>query len=408
MTSQVKGWCPSLLRPMQAADGWLLRLKPSCALLPAAKAKQVAKLADGLGNGQMELTQRAGLQLRGFPEGDLEAAAERILTLGLGEEDGAAEARRNIVVSPLLGFDKTIKHDTQSIVQKIESGLRDDAELAQLPDKFGFVVDGGGLLPLDGIAADIVLRCAEQRLEIGTRYAIALGSLDAAEPALALAKGFLRLNRGRFRRLRVLLQEDGIAALLKEAGLDAPYETLQAERAERPAPGFHDQESGTSGALLAYWPFGSLDADALTQAADLSERYGDGCLRLTPWRALAIADVTGGEAPELASGLRTAGALVDRSNPLLRIEACPGQGACTEATVDTRSLARRLAQQLPAEGARLHVSGCSKGCAHPGSAALTLVGDQSRWSLVRKGHANSKAYAKNLTDRQVLDRTRNA
>ncbi len=409
MSGKVKGWCPSLLRPMQAADGWLLRLKPPGGLLPADKAGHIARLSQVLGNGQMELTQRAGLQLRGLAEESLGEAAEQVLALGLAADDTALEARRNLTVSPLTGFDKHVRNDTQTIVNAIEIGLISEPDLAKLPDKFGFVIDGGGLLPLRGISADIVLRLAERRLELGKRNSLRL--VPGADPsawALALARAFVQLNRGRFRRMQALLEETGIEALLKAANLEAKSETIPAVDQQPPAPGFHGHDGDRSGALLAFWPFGAIGAVQLGSAAELAARFGDGCLRLTPWRALAVADVKRDQASALASALTEAGAMLDRSDPLLRIEACPGQGACAEATVDTRSLARRLAKQAPAEGERLHISGCSKGCAHPGRAKLTLVGEQGRWSLVRNGRANGVSRESGLNDRQILDLARHA
>ena len=35
----------------------------------------------------------------------------------------------------------------------------------------------------------------------------------------------------------------------------------------------------------------------------------------------------------------------------------------------------------------VHVSGCPKGCAHPGAAALTIVGIEGRCGLVQTGSA---------------------
>jgi precorrin-3B synthase len=35
----------------------------------------------------------------------------------------------------------------------------------------------------------------------------------------------------------------------------------------------------------------------------------------------------------------------------------------------------------------LHVSGCAKGCAHPATADITLVGEAGRYALVRGGRA---------------------
>ena len=77
--------------------------------------------------------------------------------------------------------------------------------------------------------------------------------------------------------------------------------------------------------------------------------------------------------------------IVDESDPLLRIEACPGAPACGSATVDTRGAARRLAAMGFA--GTIHVSGCAKGCARSAPADLVLVGREGRYGVVRQGTA---------------------
>ena len=46
-----------------------------------------------------------------------------------------------------------------------------------------------------------------------------------------------------------------------------------------------------------------------------------------------------------------------------------------------------LAALIDVEPTPLHVSGCEKGCAKPRRSALTIVGRNGRYDLVRDGHA---------------------
>ena len=39
----------------------------------------------------------------------------------------------------------------------------------------------------------------------------------------------------------------------------------------------------------------------------------------------------------------------------------------------------------------IHISGCAKGCAHPGPAALTVVGTAAGCALITNGSAGDKA-----------------
>ena len=60
--------------------------------------------------------------------------------------------------------------------------------------------------------------------------------------------------------------------------------------------------------------------------------------------------------------------------------ACAGTPACTSAKLPTRQLAPEVAsaaRALVGSPNVVHLSGCSKGCAHPGPAAITIVGPDS-------------------------------
>ena len=117
-------------------------------------------------------------------------------------------------------------------------------------------------------------------------------------------------------------------------------------------------------------PFGRLEAEQLWT---LARTPGASELRLSPWRALyvdtPVSNVTG--------------LITDTTDPLLRVEACPGAPACKSSTVDTRRDARRLAER-GFEGT-IHVSGCVKGCARSTAADLTLVGEGGRYGMVHNG-----------------------
>ena len=61
----IKGWCPTLLSPMESGDGWLARVKPSAGKLTAEAARLIADAARRHGNGHIDLTLRANLQSEG-------------------------------------------------------------------------------------------------------------------------------------------------------------------------------------------------------------------------------------------------------------------------------------------------------------------------------------------------------
>ena len=116
-------------------------------------------------------------------------------------------------------------------------------------------------------------------------------------------------------------------------------------------------------------------------------------LRMTPWRML------------LAEGMhempRGADLVTDADDPALRVIACSGAPRCGEAYADTRALASTLARHIPAD-ARLHVSGCAKGCAHSGSADITLVATRDGFDLIRHGTARDVPVMRGLTGSDLV------
>ena len=97
---------------------------------------------------------------------------------------------------------------------------------------------------------------------------------------------------------------------------------------------------------------------------------------MTPWRMV------------LSEGMRDDaerdGLITEADDPVLRVIACSGAPRCREAHAETRALAAALAPHIGAD-TRLHVSGCAKGCAHSGAAAITLVATAHGFDLVRDG-----------------------
>ncbi|MGB4907800.1 MAG: precorrin-3B synthase, partial [Tabrizicola sp.] len=75
---------------------------------------------------------------------------------------------------------------------------------------------------------------------------------------------------------------------------------------------------------------------------------------------------------------------------------------CPQALGDTRTLARQLAPLLP-KGQILHLSGCAKGCAHPGPADLTLTATAQGYDLIRHGSASDTPSLTGLTPEAILN-----
>ena len=366
MSALAKGWCPGAHRPMMSGDGLVVRVRPRLGRLTAAQVLGLAEAAERFGNGIIELTRRANLQLRGVRDhGGLLGALER---LGLLDGDAATEERRNILVAPLWAPGDP----TARLAETLESRLGD---LPDLPAKFGFAVDCGAGRMLAEASADVRIERGRDGLVVradgaGTGRAVEEG--EAVARCLDLAAWFAGM-RGDGTRMAQVVAAGALPATWQGAPVAGTSALALGESAAGPVVGV---------------AFGQITARALREVAEAS---GARAVRLTPWRRLI-----------LEGGRRVAhdALILDKDDPLLGVDACPGAPACASATVETRALARALAGRV---AGGLHVSGCAKGCARSGAAAVTLVGRDGGFDLVWNGRASDAPVRQGLTPGQVLE-----
>ncbi len=369
----IRGWCPTLYEPMATGDGLLVRVKPPGGRLSSASARVLARRAARFGNGIVELTGRGNLQIRGLDAAGAPRFAASMVAAGLASADAGFERRRNVMALPLGGDDPTAAGDADALAAALAAMLEAEPTLAALPPKFDFAVDGGGVLALPD-AADIAVETD------GERHWIRLGGWRAGcapDATVGLARDLARAAGGRRMRdcdARAMFAAVGLAAI--EPSAPAP--------AAAPV-GFTAYPGTRRGAFGVGLPFGQTDAATLEALADLADRFGDGALRVSPWRAVLLGGVRARDAAALRDAA-AAGLIADPADRRLSMAACIGSAGCASGTVRAREDAAALANA--GWTGFLHVSGCAKGCAHPGVAPVALVGDGGRYRLVRDGHAD--------------------
>jgi precorrin-3B synthase len=133
--------------------------------------------------------------------------------------------------------------------------------------------------------------------------------------------------------------------------------------------------------------FGYAEAAVLQRLAQRAAACGATSMQTSPARALMIIGLDADAAIELTAAAAAAGFLVRPDDPRRYVVACAGAPACDSAKLSTRELAPAIAEAARPflDGSlTIHVSGCAKGCAHPGAAALTFIGPNR---LVVQGRA---------------------
>jgi precorrin-3B synthase len=393
---EIKGWCPGAYAPMASNDGLLIRAKVIGARIAAAQLAAIAEITRDCGNGLVDFSQRAQLQLRGVTETTLADALARLDAAGLLARDAEAERIANIVASPLAGYGAAA-FDANALARELAAALLSDAALRALPAKFLFAIDDGGALPLRDIEADIRIEALDaSRVAIrvaGAPDRAAIACLhESVAAALKLARAFVAQRAGAFelRRMKLLVDSVGVDALLREAKLEARPFVCRADPSPQALLGAQQMQSVAFAGVAA--PFGRFDAQALATLASLAANDGLGDIRLTPWRAFLIPAETPDAARRITDVAATLGLMTSDHDARLAVAACPGAPECPQAQGETRgalALLAPLAQKLAGgTGVGLHISGCAKGCAHPGETIATLVTRNGRFDLIDNGRAS--------------------
>ena len=345
--------CPGVLRPHRAEDGAMVRLRLPGGRVPARTLRRLSDLAAAYGNGVLQLTSRAGLQLRGLPDPLPPAFVDAVTATGLLPSP-THERVRNIVASPLTGLHGG-RADVSGLTRDLDLALIAEPALAELPGRFLFVLDDG--------RGDVL----DLRLDLGYRATgpeggqLLVGGPDLGLPVtagevvptlvgLALAFAAARTDTGAWHVRELPAWVASLDLVPVPAG---------------PVTG----PAGT--------PLGAVDRAAsvavplamLTgpQVAAVEHAVGDGAVVITPWRGLVLPGAAG-SLPALAE----AGLVTDDEGAWAQLSACVGAPACARGRIDTTALASALVgrgTQLP----RTHLSGCERRCGAPTGHHVDLV-----------------------------------
>lgn len=350
--------CPGVLRPHEAADGLLVRVRLVGGRVGARGWRALAAGAR-LGNGIVEVTSRANVQVRGLDEGGVDVVADLLREAGL-LRSGAHDRVRNIACHPLAGRRCGAVADAvavDAVLDALDEGLCADDALATLPGRFLFCVDDGGGAP-DGVDADVRLVAGGAPATWSVVVGDAVLALDgvaasrAVAGALDLARRFLRA-RGDAGAWRVAELPGGAAAL----GAGAPWGRPGAD-AMASLVGVVPQEDGRV-AVGALAPLGRLGAVALDFLADVAARAE---VRVSGRRTVCVLDVPRADAHELLRALAAAEMVVSPDSGWEGLTACAGAGACGSALADVRGAAAARALQRRPGAPREHWSACARRC----------------------------------------------
>ncbi|MFI2784087.1 precorrin-3B synthase [Streptomyces sp. ALB3] len=366
--------CPGALRLHRADDGALARIRIPGGVLTPRQAGVLGSAAERFGDGELHLTSRGNVQLRGLaPDCGAELAG---LLDGAGLLPSARHERvRNVVASPLSGLDGFGTVDIRPWLTGLDRLLCASDSTTALSGRFLFALDDGRG-DVDALGADLTLvgdGDGSALLRVGTGDAVLrVPSADGPRAALTAADAFLDAARatGAWRvkdlpgETRDALSADVARRLRQTVPGCSPEQRPRPLAASPPA---HGRVPGTrhGDALSVGVPLGRLDP------AQWRLLSGGGELRLTPWRGAVVTGIAAHRADGLLDELSAAGLITGPGSPWAGVGACIGQPGCVKSLADVRAQAG--AAVGPAGRLPVYWSGCERRCGHPHGEWIDVV-----------------------------------
>ncbi|MFG3404315.1 cobalamin biosynthesis protein CobG [Streptomyces sp. NPDC048142] len=440
--------CPGTLRLHRADDGALARVRVPGGVLSADRADALLAVAGRFGDGDLHLTSRGNVQLRGL-DAECGGGPAGLLTAAGLLPSAAHERARNIVASPLAGLDGS--PSLRGWLSELDGLVCGSAAAASLSGRFLFALDDGRG-DVDALGADVTL-IAEGRSAPGAPDAAGgsallrigddedrlfrLSAADAPRAALLAAETFLRAARdsGAWRvkdlpeDVRATLPGEIAQAIGATVAATADVHRPRPRTATAPRPGLitaPDDNGGgatanatatttttttaTATAISIGVPLGQLSPAQWRLLTETARRYGNE-LRLTPWRGVIIPgpfrqgrqdgqseqDRHPGQddATEALRTLAAAGLITGPDSPWTGVGACIGHPGCAKSLADVRAEAG--AAVGPAGRLPVYWSGCERRCGHPHGEWIDVVvtPDGHRISHVRGDRRDPPATVRN-------------
>ncbi|MFT3662394.1 MAG: precorrin-3B synthase [Gordonia sp. (in: high G+C Gram-positive bacteria)] len=364
--------CPGVFATHAAADGHLARLRLPGGRIDPARLEALALAAETYGDGHLEFTGRANVQVRGIPAESVPDFADAMIAAGLAGSR-THDRVRNIVVSPLTGR----LGGTPALwdaADRLHAALGEAAWSVDLSGRFWFGFDDGRgdvLARTPDVVAVWAGEHASDAVELvlaGRRSGRLVSLTDAPALMLDVARDFLARRTGAWRIGD--LSDDEAADLHRGlAGLGRPGGAATGpDPVPGPRVGWFDQSDGRI-LLGAVTPFGRLSARQAQFAAAIGAP-----LIVTPDRELLITDLTEGVAETVVKVLAPMGFVFDAHSPWTRVGACTGSPGCAKSRADVRRL---LADHVAGGGefdGHEHWVGCERSCGAGPDAVVRVAG----------------------------------
>lgn len=387
--------CPGLYRMPVSADGGICRIKLNLGRILPEQMHQLADLAEKFGNGIIEATTRANLQLRGVSEENAVALADSLVSIGLGPLVKAGDDIRNVMVNPTAGFDKNSVIKTVPIAEELSHQLQMNCSYQSLSPKFSFLLDGGESCAVLDHVNDIWLSATDN----GTAFAFGVASCPpvnahdlpaigkvrsehALDVVFALLDSLIatRNNNSAIERMKHWVNDCGREDILKSIttrlhSIEPAMDFRRSCALSHKDLGIHETAISGCFYLGIKTPFGRFTPQIMRDIADcwIGKTHKEP-LHFTPWQSVLLPNCTIEEAQYFAQVFRQKGLITTSSDVFANIICCAGAPGCASGLANVQADAMKLAAELKATSfVPVHLTGCAKSCSATRAFNATLV-----------------------------------
>ena len=393
-------------------EAFMARLRIPGGLVRTFQLREIAKVAQELTSGYVQITTRANFQIRLIQPKDTPEVLRRIQSVGLHTRGAGADNIRNLTANPTSGIDPLEVIDVMPFCTEMGQIILNDRSFYDLPRKFNIAYDGGGLIGTVEDTNDIGCKAVRVGDEIFFRIALGgatghkafardlgvlvkpaeLNKVVAAIVRVYIANGN-RTDRKKA-RLKHLLEkwtfEQYLAETEKVLGYQLQRVPLDPAAIQYPGQelphshvGVYPQKQAGLNYIGVALQVGHLTPKQMTRIAEIADLYGSGEIRLTVWQNFIIPNVPDAFVETVKKALVKLGLHWQQSNLRSGLIACTGNTYCKFAQSNTKGHALALADYLEKkitldQPVNIHLTGCPNSCAQHYMGDIGLLGTKAK------------------------------
>lgn len=422
--------CPGIYKLSEMKDGLLARIRVPGGILSSKHARVLSHAAKVFGNGTIDLTNRANVQLRGIKPGATDELVKTLLAEKLISQSSQHDRLRNITMDPLAGLCYELI-DCSEMVKSLDKALTKLEQPEIYSPKMAFVFDGGGQTNIGATPHDFAFLAVKNEdtnhqpkfqlslagnlttlyLNPETIIDEILNILERLKPYNGFSnQSEIAEDQTKNIRIKNLISQLGAEQLLDIIAPNSSAMLVEQKKNKLLShpKNISEQIDKTKSAINLISPTGRLKFFQLEGLAELVDSYGCGELRLTTWQGVLLPSIEEDHIADIWEKAEAMALLTQQSEQNLQIISCSGSEGCIYGGFETKLTALNLRDELSElampNPVSIHLSACEKGCATRNNTHYLIMQKRGadKISLYTNAGPNTKKAGKAATKDQLI------